>query len=75
MILSPLLRWTQRTSLVTQIVIALLAGIALAVLLPAATPQVAPILQGGAAPATPAPGARQAPAKESPSFSDFLLNI
>ena len=41
MILSPLLRWTQRTSLVTQIVIALIAGIALAWLLPAATPQVA----------------------------------
>ncbi|SEA41163.1 serine/threonine transporter SstT [Acidovorax soli] len=40
MILHPL-RWVQRTSLVTQIVIALFAGIALAVFLPAATPKVA----------------------------------
>ena len=40
MILHPL-RWVQRTSLVTQIVIALLAGIALAAFFPAATPKVA----------------------------------
>ena len=40
MILHPL-RWLQRTSLVTQIVIAMIAGIALAVLFPAATPKVA----------------------------------
>ena len=38
---NPLLRWMQRTSLVTQIVIALLAGIALAVLFPGTTPKVA----------------------------------
>ncbi|WP_027996257.1 serine/threonine transporter SstT [Simplicispira psychrophila] len=38
---NPLLRWAQRTSLVTQIVIALLAGVALAVLFPNATPKVA----------------------------------
>ena len=41
MIFTPLLRWAQRTSLVTQIVIGLLIGIALAVLWPAATPKVA----------------------------------
>ena len=41
MLLSPLLRWTQRTSLVTQIVIGLLIGLALAMLVPAATPSVA----------------------------------
>src|SRR5574337_118928 len=41
MILSPLLRWTQRTSLVTQIVIALILGVALAIVWPAATPAVA----------------------------------
>lgn len=41
MIFSPLLRWTQRTSLVTQIAIALVAGIALATLAPATTPYVA----------------------------------
>lgn len=41
MIFSPLLRWTQRTSLVTQIAIALVAGIALAALAPATTPYVA----------------------------------
>ena len=40
MIFNPL-RWAQRTSLVTQIVIAMIAGIALAVLFPAATPKVA----------------------------------
>ena len=40
MIFNPL-RWVQRTSLVTQIVIAMFAGIALAVLFPAATPKVA----------------------------------
>ncbi|ART51944.1 serine/threonine transporter SstT [Acidovorax carolinensis] len=40
MILNPL-RWIQRTSLVTQIVIAMFAGIALAVFFPAATPKVA----------------------------------
>ncbi len=41
MFFTPLLRWLQRTSLVAQIVVALLAGIALAVFFPAATPQVA----------------------------------
>ncbi|MBS0291828.1 MAG: serine/threonine transporter SstT [Proteobacteria bacterium] len=41
MILSPLLRWAQRTSLVTQIVIAMLLGMALALAWPAATPPVA----------------------------------
>ena len=40
MILHPL-RWLQRTSLVTQIVIAMFAGIALAAFYPAATPKVA----------------------------------
>ena len=40
MILHPL-RWLQRTSLVTQIVMAMFAGIALAVFFPAATPKVA----------------------------------
>ena len=40
MIFNPL-RWAQRTSLVTQIVIAMIAGVALAVLFPAATPKVA----------------------------------
>ena len=40
MIFNPL-RWAQRTSLVTQIVIAMIAGIALAVLFPAATPKAA----------------------------------
>ncbi len=40
MIFNPL-RWVQRTSLVTQIVIAMFAGIALAVFFPAATPKVA----------------------------------
>ena len=40
MIFNPL-RWAQRTSLVTQIVIAMIAGIALAVFFPAATPKVA----------------------------------
>ena len=40
MILQPL-RWLQRTSLVTQIVMAMFAGIALAVFFPAATPKVA----------------------------------
>lgn len=40
MILNPL-RWVQRTSLVTQIVIAMFAGIALAAFFPAATPKVA----------------------------------
>ncbi len=40
MIFNPL-RWAQRTSLVTQIVIAMFAGIALAVFFPAATPKVA----------------------------------
>ena len=40
MILPPL-RWLQRTSLVTQIVIAMFAGIALAAFFPAATPKVA----------------------------------
>ena len=40
MILNPL-RWAQRTSLVTQIVIAMFAGIALAAFFPAATPKVA----------------------------------
>ena len=41
MFFTPLLRWLQRTSLVAQIVVALLAGIVLAVFFPAATPQVA----------------------------------
>ena len=41
MIFNPLLRWAQRTSLVTQIVMALVAGIVLAVLFPTATPKVA----------------------------------
>ena len=41
MILNPLLSWAKRTSLVTQIVIGLLVGIAFAVLWPAATPKVA----------------------------------
>ena len=41
MILSPLMRWVQRTSLVTQIVIGLLVGVALAIVWPAATPSVA----------------------------------
>ena len=41
MFFTPLLRWLQRTSLVAQIVVALLAGIALAVFFPSATPQVA----------------------------------
>ncbi|MBS7781529.1 serine/threonine transporter SstT [Acidovorax sp. CCYZU-2555] len=40
MILKPLLHWMQRTSLVTQIVMALIAGIAFAFLWPAATPSV-----------------------------------
>ena len=40
MIFNPL-RWAQRTSLVTQIVIAMIAGIALAAFFPAATPKVA----------------------------------
>lgn len=40
MIFNPL-RWLQRTSLVTQIVIAMFAGIALAAFFPAATPKVA----------------------------------
>ncbi|WP_087748282.1 MULTISPECIES: serine/threonine transporter SstT [unclassified Acidovorax] len=40
MIFNPL-RWVQRTSLVTQIVIAMFTGIALAVFFPAATPKVA----------------------------------
>ena len=40
MILKPLLHWMQRTSLVTQIVMALIAGIAFAFLWPAATPGV-----------------------------------
>ena len=40
MIFNPL-RWAQRTSLVTQIVIAMFAGIALAAFFPAATPKVA----------------------------------
>ena len=38
MILSPLLRWVQRTSLVTQIAIAVVVGIVLAAVWPAATP-------------------------------------
>jgi len=41
MLLSPLKRWLQRTSLVTQIVIALVLGVALAALQPAAVPYVA----------------------------------
>ncbi len=41
MILSPLLRWAQRTSLVAQIGIGLLAGVALALLFPQATPAAA----------------------------------
>lgn len=41
MILSPLLRWAQRTSLVTQIVIALILGAVLALIWPSATPAVA----------------------------------
>lgn len=41
MLFSPLLRWAQRTSLVSQIIIGLLVGVALAVLVPAATPSVA----------------------------------
>lgn len=41
MIFKPLLHWLQRTSLVTQIVIALIAGIAFAFLWPSATPSVA----------------------------------
>ncbi|WP_367065138.1 serine/threonine transporter SstT [Oryzisolibacter sp. LB2S] len=41
MLFSPLLRWLQRTSLVAQIMIGLVAGVALAVLLPSATPSVA----------------------------------
>lgn len=41
MIFSPLLRWAQRTSLVAQIALALVAGVALAVLLPGVTPYVA----------------------------------
>ena len=40
MIFKPLLYWLQRTSLVTQIVLALIAGIAFAFLFPAATPGV-----------------------------------
>ncbi|NMM76530.1 serine/threonine transporter SstT [Acidovorax sp. SRB_14] len=41
MFFTPLLRWLQRTSLVAQIVLGLLAGIVLATAFPAATPQVA----------------------------------
>ena len=41
MILSPLLRWAQRTSLVTQIIIALILGTVLALIWPSATPAVA----------------------------------
>lgn len=41
MIFKPLLHWLHRTSLVTQIVIALIAGIAFAYLWPSATPSVA----------------------------------
>ncbi len=41
MLFSPLLRWLQRTSLVAQITIGLLAGLALAILVPTATPSVA----------------------------------
>ncbi|ASI68183.1 serine/threonine transporter SstT [Diaphorobacter nitroreducens] len=41
MILSPLLRWVQRTSLVTQIAIAVVIGIVLAAVWPAATPHLA----------------------------------
>ena len=41
MIFKPLLHWMQRTSLVTQIVMALIAGIAFAFLFPSATPGVA----------------------------------
>ncbi|WP_312304464.1 cation:dicarboxylate symporter family transporter, partial [Pulveribacter sp.] len=41
MIFSPLLRWAQRTSLVAQIALALVAGVALAILLPGVTPYVA----------------------------------
>ncbi len=41
MIFNPLLHWLQRTSLVKQIVIALIAGIAFALLWPSATPSVA----------------------------------
>ena len=41
MLFSALLRWVQRTSLVTQIIIGLLVGLALAMLVPAATPSVA----------------------------------
>lgn len=41
MIFKPLLHWLHRTSLVTQIVIALIAGIAFAFLWPSATPSVA----------------------------------
>jgi serine/threonine transporter len=41
MILSPLLRWAQRTSLVAQISVGLLAGVALALFFPQATPAVA----------------------------------
>jgi serine/threonine transporter len=41
MIFKPLLYWLQRTSLVTQIVMALIAGIAFAFLFPSATPGVA----------------------------------
>ena len=40
MFFTPLLRWLQRTSLVAQIVVALVAGVALALFFPAATPQV-----------------------------------
>ena len=40
MIFKPLLHWMQRTSLVTQIVLALIAGIAFAFVFPAATPSV-----------------------------------
>ncbi|WP_147400609.1 cation:dicarboxylate symporter family transporter, partial [Acidovorax cavernicola] len=41
MIFKPMLHWLQRTSLVTQIVMALIAGIAFAFLWPSATPGVA----------------------------------
>ena len=41
MLFTPLLRWLQRTSLVAQIVVGLLTGTALALIFPAATPQVA----------------------------------
>lgn len=41
MIFSPLLRWVQRTSLVAQIALALVAGVVLAIALPGATPYVA----------------------------------